>query len=187
MWSHHVHEAPAPMMIPMLILSCRRCSSADLGLAAIPAGHGLPGFLEGHTFIEEMNLGLVDTGLRGLVAGRHRPRLGDVRRAVVSAAARRPRCSARCTAGPLQQVGLRRPVQLARRHARRRSAWMAVAVRPGRRGRRGERRRAGTVGLGRTVRGIQTGQVQTYAWVVFGGLIVVALAAVLPVVFGFRV
>jgi NADH-quinone oxidoreductase subunit L len=45
----------------------------------------------------------------------------------------------------------------------------------------------GTVATGRALRGIQTGQVQTYAWVVFGGLIVVALAVVLPVVFGFRI
>jgi NADH-quinone oxidoreductase subunit L len=45
----------------------------------------------------------------------------------------------------------------------------------------------GTVALGREFRALQTGQVQTYAWVVFGGLIVVGLAVVLPVLFGFRV
>jgi NADH-quinone oxidoreductase subunit L len=44
-----------------------------------------------------------------------------------------------------------------------------------------------TVALGRGFRRFQTGQVQTYAWVVFGGLLIVGLAVVLPVLFGFRV
>jgi hypothetical protein len=42
------------------------------------------------------------------------------------------------------------------------------------------------VALGRAFRAVQTGQVQTYAWVVFGGLLVVALAVVLPLLFGAR-
>ena len=37
-----------------------------------------------------------------------------------------------------------------------------------------------TVGIGRVGRAVQTGQVQTYAWVVFGGLVIVAAAVVLP-------
>jgi len=40
-----------------------------------------------------------------------------------------------------------------------------------------------TVGLGRIGRGFQTGQVQTYAWVVFGGVVIVAAALVLPALF----
>ena len=45
----------------------------------------------------------------------------------------------------------------------------------------------GTTFLGRELRGMQTGQVQTYAWVVFGGLLVVGLAVVLPAMFRIRI
>ncbi|HZR97685.1 MAG TPA: NADH-quinone oxidoreductase subunit L [Chloroflexota bacterium] len=182
----HVHEAPATMLWPMLILIPPAVLVGLIwGGVVTPPGMSIPSFLEGHTVVEEMNMGLVGLVtvlvLLGLLLGW----LMYGARSVSAAAVTR-------VFGPLYGwaankwgfddlynwlvgsvvVGLANALALLDR-------GVVDGVVNG--------LAQGTVALGRAFRGIQTGQVQTYAWVVFGGLVVVALAVVLPVLFGFRV
>jgi len=184
----HVHEAPAAMLWPMLVLILPAVFVGLLWGGSVPpfgAGGSIMSFLEGHTVVEEMDLGLVGFVSILVLAGLGLAWLMYGMRAVSAAAVTR-------VFGPLYGWAVNKwgfdtlynwlvgtvVVGLADALSRIDRGVVDGVV---------NGVAEGTVGLGRAFRGIQTGQVQTYAWVVFGGLIVVALAVVLPVVFGFRV
>jgi NADH-quinone oxidoreductase subunit L len=182
----HVHEAPAAMLWPMLILIPPAVLVGLIwGGVVTPPSMSIMSFLEGHTVVEEMNLGLVGFVSLLVLAGIALGWLMYVTRGVSAAAVTR-------VFGPLYAWAANKwgfddlynwlvgtgVVGLANLSAALDRGVVDGIV---------NGLAQGTVQLGRTFRGIQTGQVQTYAWVVFGGLIVVALAVVLPVVFGFRV
>jgi NADH-quinone oxidoreductase subunit L len=184
----HVHEAPATMLWPMLILIPPAVLVGLIWGGGLPPAFGpgmsIPSFLEGHTVVEEMNLGLVGLVTLLVLAGLLLGWLVYGARQISAAALTH-------LFGPLYGwaankwgfddlynwlvgsvvVGLANAAALLDR-------GVVDGVVNG--------LAHGTVELGRAFRGVQTGQVQTYAWVVFGGLVVVALAVVLPVVFGFR-
>jgi NADH-quinone oxidoreductase subunit L len=182
----HVHEAPAAMLWPMLVLIPPAVLVGLLwGGVVTPPGMSIMSFLEGHTVVEEINPTLVAVVTLLVLAGIALGWMMYVSRGISAAAVTR-------IFGPLYGwaankwgfdnlynwlvgtgvVGL---------------AYLATLLDRGVVDGIVNGVAQGTVQLGRAFRGIQTGQVQTYAWVVFGGLIVVALAVVLPVVFGFRV
>jgi NADH-quinone oxidoreductase subunit L len=184
----HVHEAPGMMLWPMLILIVPAVLVGLLWGGSVPpfgAGGSIMSFLEGHVVAEEMNLTLV-----GLVTVLVLIGLGLAW--LIYGARERSVAALTHVFGPLYGwaankwgfddlynwlvgtvvVGL---------------AYALAALDRGVIDGVVNGLAQGTVGLGRAFRGIQTGQVQTYAWVMFGGLIVVALAVVLPVVFGFRI
>src|SRR5579884_3485121 len=181
----HVHEAPGTMLWPMLILILPAVFVGLIWGGTVIPNWSIMSFLEGHPVVEELNWSLVGLVTALVLIGILLGWLMDGTRQLSAAAVTR-------LFGPLYGwavdkwgfdnlynwlvgtvvVGLANGLALLDR-------GVVDGVVNG--------LAQGTVELGRSFRGIQTGQVQTYAWVVFGGLIVVALAVVLPVVFGFRV
>jgi NADH-quinone oxidoreductase subunit L len=184
----HVHEAPAAMLWPMLVLILPAVFVGLLWGGSLPpfgAGGSILSFLEGHTVVEDINPGLATLVAALVLVGLGLGWLMYGMRTVSAAAVTR-------VFGPLYGWAANKwgfddlynwlvgtvVVGLANGLAALDRGVIDGVV---------NGLAQGTVELGRAFRGIQTGQVQTYAWVVFGGLIVVALAVVLPVVFGFRV
>ncbi|HEY7064830.1 MAG TPA: NADH-quinone oxidoreductase subunit L [Chloroflexota bacterium] len=187
--ANHIHEAPAPMLWPMLILILPAVLVGLIWGGALPPvfgpGMSIPSFLEGHVVIEEMNWALVGFVTLLVLLGIALAWLIYGTRQIAAATVTR-------LFGPLYGWAANKWgfddlynwlvgtvwVGLANALAYFDRGFVDGIV---------NGVAQGTVATGRALRGIQTGQVQTYAWVVFGGLIVVALAVVLPVVFGFRI
>ena len=175
--AHHIHEAPAPMLWPLLILIVPSIFVGLWGSPLVPESHFV-GFVEGQPFHEEMTIGEIALplvlALIGIAIAWAMYGAKIVSPARVAAAA-----------GPLYRwaynkwgfddlynwlvggvvVGFAYVMGLVDRVVIDGVVnWLADV----------------TVGIGRVGRAVQTGQVQTYAWVVFGGLVIVAAAVVLP-------
>ncbi len=175
--AHHVHEAPAAMLWPMLILIIPSIFVGLWGSPLVPVGHFVS-FVEGRPFTEEMSLGDIALPLAlaliGIVIAWLMYGLKTISPARVAA-----------LTGPLYRwaynkwgfddlynalvgsvvVGFAWVVAWTDRVVVDGIVnWIAQVI----------------VAIGRAGRVVQTGQVQTYAWVVFGGLVIVAAAVVLP-------
>jgi NADH-quinone oxidoreductase subunit L len=181
----HVHEAPAAMLWPMLILIPPAVFVGLVwGSIWTPPERSFFSFVEGHTVIEEFNLTLAAVSTVLVLAGLGLGWLVYVRGAMSAA-------SLGAAFGPLyrwayNKWGFDDLYNGLVGHWVVGFAWvLALFDRAGLDGIVNGVAR-GTVETGRALRAVQTGQVQTYAWVVFGGLIVVGLAVVLPVLFGVR-
>jgi NADH-quinone oxidoreductase subunit L len=178
----HVEEAPAVMLGPVLLLAVPTVLAGFWG--APFAGASLVAFVEGHAVHEEVAVGLAALSVALALVG-----IG-LAWALYAAGWVQPAAVTRL-AGPLYRWAVnkwgfddlynalvgRGGVGLAGA-----AAWFDREVIDGVVNGVAQ----GTVALGRAARAIQTGQVQTYAWVVFGGLVIVAVAVLLPVVLGFR-
>jgi NADH-quinone oxidoreductase subunit L len=181
----HVHEAPPSMLWPMLILSVPGVLAGFWGSPFMSDVNHFVSFIEGHAVHEELNIVLALTSVVLALVG-----IG-IAWAMYSAGIVSPAAVARLF-GPLygwayNKWGFDDLYN-----------WLVGRVVVGLAGAIGASDRlvidgfvngvaSATVALGRGFRRFQTGQVQTYAWVVFGGLLIVGLAVVLPALFGFRV
>jgi NADH-quinone oxidoreductase subunit L len=179
---HHIHEAPAPMLLPMLILVVPTVLIGFWGSPFFPdPGSNFVGLIEAHPFHEDVVLGELLVPLVLALVG-----IG-IAWAMYSAKIVSPTRFVRLT-GPLYSwaynkwgfdalynwlvgglvVGFAWVIALFDQGVVDGVVNLLARV---------------TVGLGRIGRGFQTGQVQTYAWVVFGGVVIVAAALVLPALF----
>jgi NADH-quinone oxidoreductase subunit L len=181
----HVHEAPAPMLWPMLILIPPAVLVGLFwGSLWTPAPANFFSYIEAHTVVEEFNVTLAVISSILVLAGLGLAWLVYVQRSISAA-------SLGAIFGPLprwasNKWGFDDLYNGLVGHWVVGFAWvLALFDRAGLDGIVNGIAR-GTVELGRAFRSVQTGQVQTYAWVVFGGLIVVGLAVVLPVLFRVR-
>ncbi|HZU06663.1 MAG TPA: NADH-quinone oxidoreductase subunit L [Chloroflexota bacterium] len=181
----HVEEAPAGMLWPVLLLAVPTVLAGFWGAPFVSAAASFATFVEGHEVHEAFAPGLAALSVALALAG-----IG-LAWALYGAGWLQPAAVTRL-AGPLYRWAVnkwgfddlynalvgRGAVGLAGA-----AAWFDRGVIDGVVNGVAQ----GTVALGRAARAIQTGQVQTYAWVVFGGLVIVAVAILLPVVLGFRV
>ncbi len=181
----HVHEAPWTMRGPLLVLIP---PAVLVGLiwesAFTPPAQSLLSFLEGHPVVEELNPTLVGLAVLLVLAGIGLAWLAYGTGAISPA-------SLGALFGPLYRWAYNKWGFDDLYNWLVGSVVVGFALAVGTFDRLGldgvvNGIAQGTVALGRAFRAVQTGQVQTYAWVVFGGLLVVALAVVLPLLFGAR-
>lgn len=175
----HVHESPRVMLWPMIVLMVPTVLAGFWFSPFVSAANNFPSFIEGHTVIEEMDWAKAGFSVALAVAGIVLAWAMYSARIISAAAVTR-------AFGPLYGWALNRWgfddlynwlvgtvwVGIARGLAAFDTSFIDGIV-------NGLAR--GTGDLGRSFRAFQTGQVQSYAWVVFGGLVLVAAALWLQV------